>query len=168
MSCLSTTPVGQTPCQIGGLDFAGGGPVHMASGAAALAFCIFLGMRKQGVGHDAFRAHNVTNIFLGTALLWMGWFGFNAGSALEATARAGMAGMVTTIAASSGAIAWVLFDYTRTGKMSGIAFCSGAIAGLVGITPAAGFVNSWAAFVIGIVTAVGCCFFYPIKGCLWI
>ena len=77
MSCLATTAPGHTPCQVGGLDFAGGGPVHIASGFAALAFCIFLGRRQHAVGPSTpFKPHSITNIFLGTALLWMGWFGF--------------------------------------------------------------------------------------------
>ncbi|KAJ3326595.1 hypothetical protein HDU91_004604, partial [Kappamyces sp. JEL0680] len=155
MSCLSTTALDQTPCQIGGLDFAGGGPVHMASGSAALAFAIFIGHRKR-ITPDEFKPHNVTNVFLGTALLWMGWFGFNAGSSGDATARAGYAGVVTTVAASSGALAWTIVDYFRIGKWSGISFCSGAIAGLVGITPAAGFVTAWGAICTGILTAVVC------------
>lgn len=162
MSCLSTTALDQTPCQVGGLDFAGGGPVHMASGAAALAFCIFLGHRKR-VEMDDFKPHNISNVFLGTALLWMGWFGFNAGSALAATPRAGMAGLVTTVAASAGALAWVFIDYLYSRKLSGIAFCSGAIAGLVGITPAAGYVSPWASIVIGAVTSIVCCYGCKIK-----
>ncbi|KAJ3258485.1 hypothetical protein HK103_003607 [Boothiomyces macroporosus] len=161
LSCLpSAADLSQTPCQIGGLDFAGGGPVHMSSGAAALAFCIFLGRRK---GAEEFKPHNMTNVFIGTALIWMGWFGFNAGSSTDATARAALAGMATTIAASSGALAWTLLDYARSGKFSGLAFCSGALAGLVGITPAAGFVPGWAALIIGIVTAVLCNFSIRLK-----
>jgi Amt family ammonium transporter len=152
----------QTPCLVGGLDYAGGGPVHMASGAAALAFCIFLGHRKR----IAFKPHNLTNVFLGTALLWMGWFGFNAGSSLNATARAGYAGLATTISASSGGLAWSMVDYARTGKWSGIAFCSGVIAGLVGITPAAGFVSAWASIVIGVLAAVTCYFGIMLKDVL--
>ncbi|KAJ3275949.1 hypothetical protein HDV01_006816 [Terramyces sp. JEL0728] len=155
MSCISSAAdLSQTPCQVGGIDFAGGGPVHMASGAAALAFCIFLGKRKGG----DFKPHNVSNVFIGTALVWMGWFGFNAGSALDATARAGMAGVVTTVAASAGALGWVLCDGIRTKKLSGIGFCSGALAGLVGITPAAGYVTPLASILIGFVTAVLCYF----------
>ena len=165
MSCLSTTALDQTPCLVGGLDFAGGGPVHMASGAAALAFCIFLGHRKR-IASDEFKPHNLTNVFLGTALLWMGWFGFNAGSALNATARAGYAGLATTISASSGGLAWSMVDYARTGKWSGIAFCSGVIAGLVGITPAAGFVSAWASIVIGVLAAVTCYFGIMLKDVL--
>lgn len=159
MSCLGTIAKGKTPCQIGGLDFAGGGPVHMASGAAALAFCIFLGRRKNPGGVDeTFKGHSISSVFIGTALLWMGWFGFNAGSALAATPRAAYAGVVTTVSASSGALAWCIIEYVYTKKMSGIAFCSGAIAALVGITPASGFVNAWSSIIIGAVTAV-CCFY---------
>jgi ammonium transporter, Amt family len=165
LSCLETTALDQTPCGVGDLDFAGGGPVHMASGAAALAFCIFLGHRKR-MGHDSFKPHNVTNVFLGTALLWFGWFGFNAGSALAANARAGMAGFVTTISASAGGLAWVICDYLRIRKLSGIGFCSGVIAGLVGITPAAGYVAPWASIVIGAVTGVTCCFAIRLKDIL--
>ena len=96
----------------------------------------------------------------------MGWFGFNSGSAFAANARAGYAGVVTTVAASSGAITWVLFDYARTKKMSGIAFCSGAIAGLVGITPSSGFCNAWSAIIIGVITSFSCCFSIRIKDSL--
>ncbi|KAI8897040.1 ammonium transporter AmtB-like domain-containing protein [Globomyces pollinis-pini] len=152
MSCLANVN-DEIPCQIGGLDFAGGGPVHMASGAAALAFCLFVGRRKATTET---KPHNVTNVFLGTALLWFGWFGFNGGSAGAATARAGMAAFVTTVAASAGGLTWMIMDAGRTKKLSGVGFCSGAIAGLVGITPASGFVAPWAAIIIGVVSAAGC------------
>ena len=155
LNCLSTTLKPEVPCQIGALDFAGGGPVHMAAGAASLAFCIFLGHRKLS-GHDEFKPHNITNIFLGTALLWMGWIGFNAGSALGATPRAGYAAINTVLSASAGALSWVLFDFHFTRKLSGIAFCSGAIAGLVGITPGAGYVPAWSSVIFGTFTAIGC------------
>ena len=165
MSCLSSIGEGKTPCQIGGLDFAGGGPVHMASGTAALAFCIFLGRRKHVEETDAEpKPHSVMNVFLATVLLWMGWFGFNGGSALAATPRAGYAAMVTTIAASAGGVTWSLIDCIKTKRFSGIAFCSGAVAGLVGITPASGYVNAWSAILIGIITAAGVVLALPIKG----
>ena len=150
---------------LGGLDFAGGGPVHMASGFSALAFCIFLGHRKRLPG-DEFKPHNMTSVFLGTALLWFGWFGFNAGSALAATPRAAMAGMVTTIAASAGSLAWLSVDYIQRGKLSGVGFCSGAIAGLVAITPAAGFVAPWAAIVIGAIGGICCAYAIKLKDLL--
>ncbi|KAI8899787.1 ammonium transporter AmtB-like domain-containing protein [Globomyces pollinis-pini] len=155
ISCLNTTASGETPCLVGGLDFAGGGPVHMASGAAALAFCIFLGKRKF-LGQRELKPHNMINVFIGTALLWFGWFGFNGGSALGATSRAAMATVVTTVAASSGGLVWTLMDFMHTKKFSGVAFCSGVLAGLVGITPAAGFVTPWASIVIGGVAAACC------------
>ncbi|KAJ2994411.1 hypothetical protein HDV02_001586 [Globomyces sp. JEL0801] len=152
MSCLSTIALDQTPCQIGGLDFAGGGPVHIASGAAALAFCIFLGKKKT----EETKPHNVTFVFIGTALLWFGWFGFNAGSSVNATARSGMAALVTTVSASAGGLTWMVIDSIPSGKLSGVGFCSGVIAGLVGITPAAGFVAPWAAIVIGVISSACC------------
>ncbi|KAJ3145363.1 hypothetical protein HDU89_007116 [Geranomyces variabilis] len=152
MSCLDTLL--DAPCNIGGLDFAGGGPVHIASGFAGLAYCLMAGKRHRS--DDPFKAHNMTNVFLGLALLWYGWYGFNAGSALGATPRAAMAGVTTTVAAAAGSIAWVAWDYVRHRKLSGLGFCSGAVAGLVGITPAAGFVAPWASIIIGAVTAVAC------------
>lgn len=91
------------------------------------------------------KPHNVAYVFLGTALLWFGWFGFNGGSAVAATPRAAMAAMVTTICASVCAMTWCLFDYCFTKKLSGVGFCSGAVVGLVVITPASGFVAPWAA-----------------------
>jgi Amt family ammonium transporter len=108
----------------------------------------------------------MANVFLGTALLWFGWFGFNAGSALAATPRAAMAGFVTTVAAASGGLAWVLIDYVKIRKLSGLGFCSGAIAGLVTITPAAGFVQPWAAIVIGAVGGISCAFAIRLKDIL--
>ncbi|KAJ3270380.1 hypothetical protein HDU76_011171, partial [Blyttiomyces sp. JEL0837] len=148
-SCIATgygdpTDTTNTPCGKGGLDFAGGGPVHIASGFAGLAFCLILGKRRR-VGQEEFKPHNLANVFLGTALLWFGWFAFNGGSALAGTARAAMAGAVTHIATASGALAWPLWDYMWSRKMSGLGFCSGAVAALVAITPASGFVAPWAA-----------------------
>ncbi|KAI9090197.1 ammonium transporter AmtB-like domain-containing protein [Phlyctochytrium arcticum] len=155
MSCLDTI-TSDAPCGIGGLDFAGGGPVHIASGFAGLAYCLILGKRRKAHASEEFKAHNMTNVFLGTGILWFGWFGFNGGSAIGATPRAAMASLVTTIAASSGALAWVAWDFFKHRKLSGLGFCSGVVAGLVGITPAAGYVAPWAAVIIGAVTAVAC------------
>lgn len=155
MGCLDTIVNGSTPCGLGGLDFAGGGPVHMASGFSGLAYAIMLGKRKNP-GNS--KPHNISNVFLGTALLWFGWFGFNGASAVGATPRAAMAAFVTTISASSGALVWIIIDSMRTKKLSGIGFCSGALAGLVGITPASGFVAPWAAIIIGAITATICNF----------
>ncbi|KAL2916535.1 ammonium transporter [Polyrhizophydium stewartii] len=159
MACLSTTALDQTPCGIGSFDYAGGGPVHIASGFAGLAYCLIIGKRRgAAVGEHSgeFRSHNIPNVILGTALLWFGWFGFNGALALAATPRAVMAGTVTTVAAAAAALSWAFVDTIRTGKVSAVGFCSGAIAGLVAITPASGFVAPWAAIVIGLVAGVAC------------
>ncbi|XXQ33107.1 Ammonium transporter [Plasmodiophora brassicae] len=155
LTCLSTTSLSQAPCGVGMYDFAGGGPVHIASGFAGLAYALVLG-RSTADGGTRHKPHNVANVFLGTALLWFGWFGFNGGSALAATARAAMAATVTTMAASSAAIAWVVVDYLRHRKISGVGFCSGAVVGLVGITPGSGYVAPWASVVVGAVTSLVC------------
>ncbi|KAI1273881.1 ammonium transporter [Xylaria sp. FL0933] len=144
--------------KLGGLDFAGGTPVHISSGAAALAFSIMLG-KRTGYAKSAglpYRPHNVTHIVLGTVFLWVGWFGFNGGSALAANLRAVMACIVTHLAASVGGITWVLLDYRLEKKWSVVGFCSGAISGLVAITPASGFVTPWAAVIFGVVGGIGC------------
>ncbi|KAI0139466.1 ammonium transporter [Hypoxylon sp. NC0597] len=150
---------------LGGLDFAGGTPVHISSGAAALAFSVMIG-KRTGYAKSAglpYRPHNVTHIVLGTVFLWVGWFGFNGGSALAANMRAVMACIVTHLAASVGGITWTLLDYRLEKKWSVVGFCSGAIAGLVAITPAAGFVTPWAAVVFGIVGSIGCNFATKLK-----
>ncbi|KAI1631795.1 ammonium transporter AmtB-like domain-containing protein [Biscogniauxia mediterranea] len=151
--------------QMGGLDFAGGTPVHISSGAAALAFSIMLG-KRTGYAKSAglpYRPHNVTHIVLGTVFLWVGWFGFNGGSALAANLRAIMACIVTHLAASVGGITWVLLDYRLERKWSVVGFCSGAISGLVAITPASGFVTPWAAVIYGIVGGIVCNFATKLK-----
>ncbi|KAI2641416.1 ammonium transporter [Hypomontagnella submonticulosa] len=150
---------------MGGLDFAGGTPVHISSGAAALAFSVMIG-KRTGYAKSAglpYRPHNVTHIVLGTVFLWVGWFGFNGGSALAANMRAVMACIVTHLAASVGGITWTLLDYRLEKKWSVVGFCSGAIAGLVAITPAAGYVTPWAAVVFGIVGGIGCNFATKLK-----
>ncbi|KAJ3040987.1 hypothetical protein HDV00_010059 [Rhizophlyctis rosea] len=156
-SCLDTLQ-SALPCAVGGYDFAGGGPVHISSGFAGLAYCLFLGRRRNPSGREEWKAHNLTHVFLGTALLWFGWFGFNGGSAVAATPRAAMAGLVTTVAAASAGFSWVMWDYlfVHKGKVSGLGFCSGAVAGLVVITPAAGYVAPWAAIVMGLIGGVLC------------
>ncbi|KAI1746067.1 ammonium transporter [Xylaria scruposa] len=144
--------------KLGGLDFAGGTPVHISSGAAALAFSIMLG-KRTGYAKSAglpYRPHNVTHIVLGTVFLWVGWFGFNGGSALASNLRAVMACIVTHLAASVGGITWVLLDYRLEKKWSVVGFCSGAISGLVAITPASGYVTPWAAVIFGVVGGIGC------------
>ncbi|KAA8914587.1 methylammonium permease 3 [Sphaerosporella brunnea] len=137
------------------LDYAGGGPVHIASGMSALAYALVLGKRKEhGVKH---RPHNITMVFLGTCFIWFGWLCFNGGSTLNATVRAMYAMFNTNIAASTGILGWVITDYWRKGgKWSVVGACEGAIAGLVGITPAAGYVPVWFAAVIGFLTSVAC------------
>jgi ammonium transporter, Amt family len=150
---------------LGSLDFAGGTPVHISSGAAALAYSLMLG-KRTGYGKVnglPFRPHNVTHVVLGTVFLWVGWFGFNGGSALASNLRAVMACLVTNLAASMGGITWVLLDYRLEQKWSTIGFCSGAISGLVAITPGSGFVTPWAAVVFGIVGATACNFATKIK-----
>jgi ammonium transporter, Amt family len=139
------------------LDFAGGGPVHIASGWSALAYAFVLGKRKHNGEKSHRKPHNVNLVFLSTVLIWFGWFGFNGGSALNATVRAMYAAFNTNTAASTGVIGWVLVDYIKYGrKFTVVGACEGAIAGLVGITPAAGYVSVWLAAVIGFFTAVVC------------
>ncbi|KAG0014669.1 hypothetical protein BGZ80_010313 [Entomortierella chlamydospora] len=139
---------------MGGLDFAGGTPVHISSGAAALAYAIVLG-KRSGDQKD-FRPHSMSNVVIGTCFIWFGWFGFNGGSALSANLRAAMACVVTNLAASVGGITWVLLDYRHERKLSVLGFCSGAVAGLVAITPASGFVGPPASVAIGFLGAVAC------------
>ncbi|KAK2601601.1 hypothetical protein QQS21_004836 [Conoideocrella luteorostrata] len=144
--------------KLGALDFAGGGPVHINSGMASLAYSIMLGKRTgysstQGL---PYRPHSVTNVVLGTVFLWVGWFGFNGGSALAMNLRAVMACYVTNLAACCAAVTWMLLDYRLEKKWSTIGFCSGAVSGLVAITPAAGFVTPWGAVIVGIVGGACC------------
>jgi hypothetical protein len=128
---------------LGGLDFAGGTPVHISSGTAALAISIFLGKRRgYGTERLAYKPNNTTYVILGTVFLWFGWFGFNGGSALSANLRAVQACIVTNLAASVGGLTWMLWDYRIEKKWSAIGFCSGAVSGLVAITPASGFVGA--------------------------
>jgi len=148
----------------GGLDFAGGTPVHINSGTAALAIAIYLGKRRgYGTERLAYKPHNTSFVILGTVFLWFGWFGFNGGSALSANLRAIQACIVTNVAASMGAVTWMLLDWRLERKFSAVGLCSGAIAGLVGITPAAGYVGTPAALAIGFVAGVGCNFATKLK-----
>ncbi|OQV25535.1 Ammonium transporter 1 [Hypsibius exemplaris] len=151
-ACISSIDSRTVPCLIGGYDFAGGGPVHIASGFSGLAYCLMLGKRK----HIHVEHHSLVNVMLGTGILWFGWFAFNGGSAGAANTRAAMAAANTTIAAAAGGLAWIWFDYIWTRKLSALSFCCGAVAGLVGITPGAGYVAPWAAIVIGVVVAILC------------
>jgi Amt family ammonium transporter len=138
--------------RMGVLDFAGGTVVHINSGIAGLVAAIVIGKRKSKV-----RPHNVALTMIGASMLWVGWFGFNAGSAVAANGSAGMAMLVTQIAAASASIAWMLAEwFTGEKKPSLLGLCSGAVAGLVAITPAAGFVSPVSAFFIGLIAGVLC------------
>ena len=142
--------------QMGVLDFAGGTVVHISSGVAGLVTAILLGKRK-GLGHDEhIRAHNVPMVLIGTALLWFGWFGFNAGSALAANPLAVSAFLVTNTATAAASVTWVVVEWWRTGKPTLIGACAGAVSGLVAITPASGFVGPLGSIVIGIGAGVIC------------
>jgi len=139
------------------LDYAGGGPVHIASGVSALAYALILGKRRHTGDESHGKSHNTTMVFLGTVLIWFGWFGFNGGSTLSLTVRSIVAAFNTQIAAAFGIMGWSLVFFIRTrGKFSVVGACEGAIAGLVGITPAAGYVSPWLAGVIGLLTAIVC------------
>ncbi len=139
---------------IGSLDFAGGTVVHISSGFAALAVAMIIG-KRSGFGQYTMEPHNIPMTLLGAALLWFGWFGFNAGSALAADGLAANAFVVTNISAAAGALAWLAASWMR-GKPSSLGMVSGAVAGLVGITPAAGYVGPMAAIVIGAVAGLIC------------
>lgn len=136
--------------QLGALDFAGGTVVHINSGMAALALVFLLGKRKD----ISLLPHQLGYSVIGAALLWFGWFGFNAGSALTAGGLAGSAFIATNTAAAAAMISWIIIDYIKTGKPTLLGAITGAVAGLVAITPAAGFVTVQAAVIIGLVTSV--------------
>ncbi len=138
---------------LGALDFAGGTVVHINAGVAGLVAAIVIG-KRVGYGTDNMAPHNLTLAVVGASLLWVGWFGFNAGSAGAAGARAGMAMLVTQISAAGAVLAWLLAEWATKGKPSVLGAVSGAIAGLVAITPAAGFVLPGPALVIGVVAGL--------------
>ena len=140
---------------MGVLDFAGGTVVHINAGIAGLVAALVLGKRK-GWPTTAMPPHNLTYTLLGASMLWVGWFGFNAGSALAANGSAGMAMAVTQIATAAAALAWMFSEWLTHGKPSVLGIASGAVAGLVAITPAAGYVGPTGALVIGLVGGVGC------------
>jgi Amt family ammonium transporter len=143
--------------ELGALDFAGGTVIHISSGVAALVAAIVLGRRKT-FGTAETDPHDLTMTVLGAGLLWFGWFGFNAGSALGANGLAAHAFVVTNIAAAMGALSWMTVSWMRKGHPSVLGAAAGAVAGLVGITPAAGFVGVPAALVIGFVAGIACFF----------
>ncbi len=156
IACWTWNPHGWSAI-LGTLDFAGGTPVHIASGTAALAYSYMLGKRRgHGTQELNYRPHNVTHIVIGTVFLWVGWFGFNAGSALGANIRAVMAAVVTNLAACVGGMTWCLVDYRLERKWSTVGFCSGVVAGLVAITPGSGYVPAWSAVVYGVVGGAAC------------
>ncbi|OAG27210.1 ammonium transporter [Thermodesulfatator autotrophicus] len=140
---------------MGALDFAGGTVIHIASGASALAAALVVGARK-GYRQAAFHPHNLPISILGAAILWFGWFGFNAGSALAADRIAVLAFANTQLAAGLAAFAWIVAEWIHQGKPTTLGAISGAVAGLVAITPAAGFVPPWASIIIGILAGVIC------------
>ena len=144
--------------KLGALDFAGGTVVHINAGIAALVTAIMLGKRKLPNGQHITVPHNVPLVVMGAALLWFGWFGFNAGSGLAADGLAGSAFLVTHIAAAAAALAWALLDWFINKKPTVVGISTGAVAGLVAITPAAGFVDVSGAIVIGIMVSVFCFF----------
>jgi Amt family ammonium transporter len=148
--------------RLGALDFAGGTVVHIASAAAALACALALG-KRQGYGTDELRPHNVPMSVLGAGILWFGWFGFNAGSALASGHLAGSAFLATNLSAAAGLLAWNLAEVLTEGKPTVLGAASGAVAGLVGITPAAGFVEPMPALVIGAIVGAACFFGLRIK-----
>jgi len=137
------------------IDFAGGTVVHINAGIAALVACIVLGKRK-GFPDKAMPPHNVPFVLIGAALLWVGWFGFNAGSALTAGNQAGMAQLVTQVATAAAAFAWMMVEWIKKGKPTAVGIATGAVAGLVAITPASGTVGPMGSIAIGIAAGVVC------------
>jgi Amt family ammonium transporter len=141
----------------GVLDYAGGTVVHINAGVAGLASCLVLG-KRVGYRKEAMPPHNLVLTLVGASLLWVGWFGFNAGSAVAADGRAGMAMAVTQIATAAAALAWMFTEWLVKGKPSVLGIASGAVAGLVAITPASGFVGPTPAVLIGLAAGVACFF----------
>ncbi|MBM62205.1 MAG: ammonia channel protein [Acidobacteria bacterium] len=141
--------------EMGVLDFAGGIVVHVNAGIAALVLCILLGERR-GYPNNTMAPNSLVLTVVGASMLWIGWFGFNAGSALSAGGSAGFAMMATQISAASGGMTWMLFEWLRHGKPSVLGIATGSIAGLVAISPAAGFVGPTGALMIGLISASLC------------
>jgi len=140
---------------LGVMDFAGGIVIHVNAGVAALVAALVLGKRK-GFPTTAMPPHNMTMVVTGAGMLWVGWFGFNAGSALTADGRAGMAMLATHIGAASGALTWMVIEWKRYGKPSVLGIVTGMVAGLGTITPASGFVGPFGALVIGVTAGIVC------------
>ncbi len=148
--------------ELGALDFAGGTVVHISAGIAALAAALMIG-KRAGFKTPAVTPHNLPFTMLGAGLLWFGWYGFNAGSALGANGLAASAVVTTTVAAGAATLGWAFVDYIRHRKVTSLGAVSGAIAGLVAITPAAGFVSPLSAIVIGLVAGVVCAYAVGLK-----
>jgi Amt family ammonium transporter len=146
---------GNSAAKVHVLDFAGGTVVHINSGVAGLMAALMLGKRK-GLGTENMAPHNLVLTMIGASLLWVGWFGFNAGSAVSANIQAGMAMTVTQIATAAAALSWMFVEWALKGKPSVLGICSGAVAGLVAITPASGFVGPAGSLAIGIVAGALC------------
>lgn len=142
---------------IGSVDFAGGNVVHISSGVSALVLAIYLGRRK-GYEQTSYRIHNIPFVALGASLLWFGWYGFNAGSALAADGLAAHAFMTTSISAAAALLSWMLIDTAKNGKPTLVGACTGLVIGLVAITPGAGFVPIWSSFIIGALVSPICYF----------
>ena len=144
--------------QMGAIDFAGGTVVHINAGISALVMAIMLGKREDyRIGHPI-TPHNITFVFMGTSFLWLGWFGFNAGSGLAADGLAANAFLVTHVATAVAAVTWLVIDWLCNKKPTTVGACTGAVAGLVAITPAAGTVDLLGAFFIGLITPIVCFF----------
>ena len=142
---------------IGSVDFAGGNVVHISSGVSALVLAVYLGRRK-GYEQTSYRIHNIPFVALGASLLWFGWYGFNAGSALAADGLAAHAFMTTSISAAAALLSWMLIDTAKNGKPTLVGACTGLVIGLVAITPGAGFVPVWSSFIIGALVSPICYF----------
>ena len=140
---------------IGSVDFAGGNVVHISSGVSALVLALLLGKRR-GYEHMTYRIHNIPFVVLGASMLWFGWFGFNAGSALAADGLAAHAFMTSGISAASALLSWMLIDVIKNGRPTLVGASTGLVVGLVAITPGAGFVPVWASFVIGFLVSPIC------------
>ena len=147
----------------GALDFAGGSVVHMSSGFSALTLAIIIGRRKKSEGGEELRPHNLPMTAIGTALLWFGWFGFNAGSAVNASGLSVSAFTATHIATGTAALTWMMMDWIFYKKPTALGFCSGAVAGLVAITPACGFVAPMGALILGFAVSFICFFAIKLK-----
>lgn len=143
--------------EIGSVDFAGGNVVHISSGVSALVFALILG-RRRGYENTAYRVHNIPFVALGAFILWFGWFGFNAGSALGANGLAAHAFMTTALASASAMLSWIFIDVMKDGKPTLVGASTGLVVGLVAITPGAGFVPIWSAIIIGALVSPICCF----------